>query len=175
MVYIYKASIPGSKTFMREYEVKANMDLFSFNSFITNDLGFSPGQMVLFVGYNGKGDKGGRYGMFDLGDGSMDKVTFEALVRKGEVSLRYCYDLRSDSAIVLNFEGEAEDSPRRSYPRVTGSKGQNPDQFGGVYEDIETYDPTKDPDPEQEETEDEAPDMFDEDFSEIYGSETDEA
>ena len=37
----YKASIEGSKLFMREYDVLGDMNLFKFQTFLVNDLEFS--------------------------------------------------------------------------------------------------------------------------------------
>ena len=87
MIFKYKATIPESKTFVREYEVKSDMNLFKFNSFILNDLGFAPDQMVIFRGIDANGVLCSEYGLFDLGDGSMDKVTFADVVAKGETEL----------------------------------------------------------------------------------------
>jgi hypothetical protein len=50
MVYKYKASIPGSKVFMREYEIKGDTSLYKLHDFLVNDLDFSPDQMVAFRG-----------------------------------------------------------------------------------------------------------------------------
>ena len=40
MIYKFKGSIPGSKVFMREYEIEGSSTLYDFNDFLTNDLGF---------------------------------------------------------------------------------------------------------------------------------------
>ncbi|MCF0177006.1 MAG: hypothetical protein HUJ90_00135 [Bacteroidales bacterium] len=138
MIYRYKATIPGSKTFVREYEIKPETTLFRFNSFILHDLGFSPDQMVLFRGCGADGKRRSRYGLFDLGDGSMDKVTFAKLIEKEELVLEYCYDLHNDTFIRLEFIGEAPDSIRYSYPRTTMEKGRNPDQFARKYVDLDS-------------------------------------
>ena len=139
MIFKYKATIPESKTFVREYEVKSDMNLFKFNSFILNDLGFAPDQMVIFRGIDANGVLCSDYGLFDLGDGSMDKVTFADVVAKGETELQYCYDVRNDRVIKLLYEGEEEGSPRYSYPRTTFEKGRNPDQFSKKYEDFDEF------------------------------------
>lgn len=139
MVYRYRALIPESKNFVREYEVKSDTTLYSFNKFIINDLGFSPDQMVLFRGYDVEGNLGGIYGLFDLGAGSMDQVTLEMVVEKGELELEYCFDLRTKRYIRLLFDGEAEEVQRVSYPRTTAEKGRNPDQFARKYEEFDNF------------------------------------
>lgn len=135
MVYQFRATIPESKIFFRVYEIKGEMTLFRFNSFIIDDLGFSPDQMVLFEGYDEKGEFCSEYGLFDMGDGAMDTVTFDKVVEKGEVELHYLFDMRNERYIKLVLEGEAVFSPMRSYPYLLEEKGQNPDQFRARFEE----------------------------------------
>ena len=52
MVYRIKATIPISKIFMRVYEVRPEMNLFSFNRYILNNLSFGLDQMVIFRALN---------------------------------------------------------------------------------------------------------------------------
>lgn len=150
MIYIYKASIPESKIFMRVYEVRSDMTFFEFNSFINNDLGFSPDQMIIFEGYK-NGTLTGEYGLFDMGDGAIDSVTFKMLHQKGEDEIHYVFNIRSDRYIKLDYIGEAPASGRISYPRTTDEKGRNPDQFS-KYEDLDDFgligDPIGDPEPD---------------------------
>jgi hypothetical protein len=169
MIYRLKASIPGSKVFTRVYEVPSNMTLFSFNAFIANDLDFSPDQMVLYRGINARGETSSTYGMFDLGDGSMDMITFESVASKDEIGVQFCYHIRNNSCIDILFDGEEVGSPRVSYPRLVESKGQNPDQFALAYidpvvytkDELDNIDPLDDYDDEPED---------DSDMEEIYGT-----
>lgn len=139
MVYKYKASIPGSKVFMREYEIKGEISLYKLNDFLINDLDFAPDQMVEFRGVDATGKVCSEYGLFDLGDGSMDMVTIEKTIKKGEVELLYVFDLRNDRVIKLTLIGEAEESRRASYPRLVAEKGRNPEQFAKGYDDMDQY------------------------------------
>ncbi|NTU96147.1 MAG: hypothetical protein HGA52_08880, partial [Bacteroidales bacterium] len=75
MVYRFKATIDGNKIFMREYEVKGETSLYSFHRFLQNDLGFAPDQIVLFRGLSKDNKVKTEYGLFDMGDGPMDKVS----------------------------------------------------------------------------------------------------
>ena len=129
MVYQFRATIPESKIFFRVYEIKGETTLFKFTSFINDDLGFSPDQMVLYEGYDEHGELSSEYGMIDLGDGAMDTVTFDKVLKRGETELRYLFDMRNNRYIRLVLEGEAEFSPLRIYPCLVDEKGQNPDQF----------------------------------------------
>lgn len=135
MVYQFRATIPESKVFYRVYEIKGDMTLFRFNSFIIDNLGFSPDQMVLFEGYDADGNLCGEYGLLDMGDGTMDTVTFDKVVSRGETELHYLFDLRNGRYIRLVLEGEAPYSPMRAYPALVEEKGQNPDQFRIRYEE----------------------------------------
>jgi hypothetical protein len=105
------------------------MTLFRFNAFITDNLGFSPDQMVMFEGYDEKGTLCSEYGLFDMGDGAMDTITFEKVLERGETELHYVFDLRNDRYIRLIYEGETSYLPMRAYPALVEEKGQNPDQF----------------------------------------------
>ena len=127
MVYQFRATIPESKIFFRVYEIKGEMTLFRFNSFIIDDLGFSPDQMVVYEGYDEKGKLCSEYGLFDLGDGAMDTVSFDDVVGRGETELHYVFDMRNERFIKLVLEGEGVYSPMRSYPHLLEEKGQNPD------------------------------------------------
>ena len=135
MVYTFRATIPESKVFYRVYEIKGDMTLFRFNSFITDNLGFSPDQMVMFEGYDEKGTLCGEYGLFDMGDGAMDTVTFDKIIERGETELHFVFDLRNDRYIRLVFEGETGYLPMRAYPALVEEKGQNPDQFRARFEE----------------------------------------
>ena len=135
MVYQFRATIPESKIFYRVYEIKGDMTLFRFNSFITDNLGFSPDQMVIFEGYDEKGTLCSEYGLFDMGDGAMDTVTFDKVIERGETELHFVFDLRNDRYIRLVLEGETGYLPMRAYPALVEEKGQNPDQFRARFEE----------------------------------------
>ncbi len=137
MILRFRATIPQSKIFYKVYAVDGGMDLFDFNTFILGDLGFAPDQMVLFEGYDGGGKLCGEYGLFDMGDGSMDKITFEKLARKGQTELHYIYDMRNDRYIRLVMEGEETLPPTTLLPCLLEEKGHAPEQFSVAYEDYE--------------------------------------
>jgi hypothetical protein len=137
MVCRYKATIEGNKIFMREYEIKENTTLYVLHIYLQNDLGFAPDQMVMFRGLDKTNKVKGEYGLFDLGDGSMDRVTLGKTLSKGEIKLQYVYDLYSDRFLILEYLSEEEELARRSYPRLTAERGKNPDQFSDNYDDFE--------------------------------------
>lgn len=148
MIYRLKATIDGNKIFMREYEVKGNSSLYSLHLFLQSDLGFAPDQMVLFRGLSKTNKVKTEYGLFDMGDGTMDKVLLEAAFTSGVESLVYVYNPFKDRGMRLELLGTEEPLSRRSYPRLVAEKGRNPDQFSDEYDDFESVLPH----PEQDET-----------------------
>ena len=135
MIYKVKATIPYSKVFMREFAVRSDMNLFRFNRYILSELCFSTDQMVIYRAFDAKGKCTGRYGLFDLGDGSLDNITFADIVGRGQVSIEFVYNLRPERIINLVIEGEIAEEPRLSYPCIVAEKGHNPSQFATKYED----------------------------------------
>lgn len=158
MICKYKATIPGSKVFFREYEIKGETSLYKIHDFILNDLGFAPDQMVLFRGLDEKDRVVSEYGLFDMGDGTMDTVTLEKTISRGETSLLYVFDLRKDRVIRLTFMEEVEPAFRASYPRLVAEKGRNPEQFAKGYDDFDQFtDPVDDGGEDSSFMEDELP------------------
>jgi len=137
MVYRFKASIPGNKIFMREYEVKGSSSLYAFHLYLQNDLGFAPDQIVLFRAIDNKGKVRREYGLFNLGDGSMDSVTVEKFSKDGFNILEYVYDMFKDRSLQLEIVATEEELARRAYPRLVAERGKNPDQFSDNYDDFE--------------------------------------
>lgn len=143
MVYKYKATLPDNKIFLREYEIQSDTNLYKLHEYLENDLGFSPDQMVVFQGIDTKGKVVREYGLFDSGDGSMDSITLKSSLSKGDVVLRYLYNLIRNRYIVLTFISIEEEISRVSYPRLVKEKGPNPDQFSDKYEDFGELDDEK--------------------------------
>ncbi len=142
-VYQFAGTIPGSKIFLRSYEVRSDMNLFQFQNFLVNDLGFAPGLLVMFRGYNGSGKLRGQWGFFDFGCGTMDAITIDTIVEKGITRLEFIYNLDKESKVVFAFDPEVKGtfSPKVSYPLLLEEKGRNPEQFADKYEDIGIYMP----------------------------------
>jgi len=176
MIQKYKATIPLSKKFFRNYELKGNMSLYAVHEFLCSEFLFSPDQMVLFQGINAAGKVVHEYGLFDMGDGSMDNVTLRDTITREEVTVRYIYNLAKNLYMDLTWEGEEEDARHAQYPRTAGGKGDNPLQFSSAYKDApeeiipaphpdipdddEDFDDEDDDDEDDDETDDEG---FDED------------
>ena len=129
MIFRFKATIAGSKTFLRVYEVKASQTLYELHEHIQNELGYAPDQMIEFRTLDKKGKQKHEYGLFDMGDGSIDNISLQALYQNDELSLLYVFDIRNNRAIRLDFMEEDEGNPRKVYPLTIEEKGSAPDQF----------------------------------------------
>lgn len=137
MVYKYRGTIPGSKIFMREYEIKGDTTLYQLHNFLLNDFGFAPDQMVIFRGLKNGANSYSEYGLFDMGDGTMDTITIDKLVARKEDTLEYIFDIKKDRFISFAFLGEVEPQFRASYPRLVAEKGRDPEQFAKGYDDFD--------------------------------------
>lgn len=135
MIYRFKATLKGNSNFLREFELKPEMKLYKLHQFIQSEFEFTPDQMVIFEGI-GPDKQYSEYGLFDLGQGSMDTVTLKDVIAKEETTLNYIYNVNGSRYLILEFLGEADEMPRMEYPRTAVSKGQNPDQFSDNYVDL---------------------------------------
>lgn len=127
-VFRYKVSFDGSKIFYRIYEFRRDMTLFSLHKFLDGDLGFAPDQMIAFKGIKDE-DTISLYGLFDLGSGTLDGVTLQATLDKGESTLLYVFDLAKSKYLRLTFEGNDEWLARKTYPNLLEEQGKIPNQF----------------------------------------------
>lgn len=130
MIYQYKATLPNYKAFVRLYEVKASTTLYALHLFLQNDLSFSPDQQVFFKSVDKEGIPIHEYGLFDMGNGSMDQVSLEGLLKEGIHTLHYVFDIFKGRYLILQFESAAEEElSRKTYPRTIMGQGGDPDQF----------------------------------------------
>ena len=133
MILKYRVSLPGIKGFARVYEVNANSTLYAFHKQMRADMDFPQDQMVLFKAMDADGNVSARYGIFDLGAGTIDSVTVGQTYKKGEVSFLYFYDTTNAKSVILTCEGEAEPRPGVVYPLLVETKGPNPIEFENGY------------------------------------------
>lgn len=169
MLYAIKVTLPESKVFFRTYAVKGETTLYALHSFICDNLTFDVNQMVFFNGYDENGSKTGSYGLFDTGCGSMDQVTLNQVVAKGEKIIRYYFDMRRKRYFIIEVEGVVSD-PRQAAMALIDGKGDDPEQFAEKYVDPEVVSPrtsiTGDSDDDDEDFEDDDEDEDDEEIDE---------
>ncbi len=169
MIYKIKATIPISKIFMREVAVSSEMNLFRFNRYFLTELGFSCDQLVIYKAYDAKGALKAQYGLFDLGGGTIDKITFKDLFDAEYQRIDLVYDIKTKRVITLSLEGEIPANPRLDYPSIIGEKGHNPSQFADKYEDYLYEKPLKPAsDAAEDEVDDDDDDSGDEESAEVY-------
>ena len=128
-IYKFKATIPESKFFYRIYEIKGDITLYKLHKFLISDLEFAPDQMFAFKGFTKDSKSQSTYGLKNYGSGTVDCVTLEMVLEKGEEILLYIYDIKKAKFLQLAVQEEVEAAPRASYPRVVGEMGRLPSQF----------------------------------------------
>ena len=176
MAYKYKVTLNGTRGFFRIYELKSTSNLYSFHKKMRGDMDFPQDQMILFKAFNRAGEVSARYSMFDMGAGTIDSVSIEKTLDKGEVSFVYFYDTTNKKSVNIEYLGECDDKPNSLYPLLTESLGPNPIEFENGYiafEDLseekkKSIKETGEDDDMDEDFEDEDEDVDEDEEEEIY-------
>ncbi len=176
MILKYRVSLPGIKGFARVYEVNANSTLYAFHKQMRADMDFPQDQMILFKAMDADGNVSARYGIFDLGAGTIDSVTVGQTYKKGEVSFLYFYDTTNAKSVIVTCEGEAEPRPGVVYPLLVETKGPNPIEFENGYVAFEDLpdDKKKSPETDDDWDDDDSEDGKDDEAEEIYDEDEDD-
>ncbi|MCQ2139117.1 MAG: hypothetical protein MJZ09_01940 [Bacteroidales bacterium] len=132
MVYVYRVTLTGIKGFFRVYHVNSENTLYSFHKQMRVDMEFPQDQQILFKGLDANGDVVARYGLIDLGAGTVDEVTLAQTVKAGVASFVYFYDTTNKKSVNVTFEGEAQDESIFT-PTLLDIKGPNPIEFENGY------------------------------------------
>ncbi len=133
MILKYRVSLPGIKGFARVYEVKDSTTLYSLHKQMRADMDFPQDQLVLFKAMDERGAVSSRYGIFNLGAGTIDSVTFGQTLKKGEETFYYFYDTTNVKSVILSYEEAVEERKGVVYPVLVESKGPNPVEFENGY------------------------------------------
>jgi len=179
MVFKLRVTLQGIKGFYRVYNVHGATTLYTLHKQLRSDLEFPQDQLIMFKALDVTGAVVGRYGLFDLGWGTVDNTPLEKAIKAGTDSFVYFYDVTNRKSVIITVEGEAEGvrvSP--DFPALVESKGPNPIEFENGYvafedlperqrhlpsEDDEDLDDDDDLDDEEEEEDDEdGKEIFDE-------------
>lgn len=188
MVLRYKVTLTGIKGFYRIYHLDGETSLYTFHKQLQADLEFPQDQLIVFKAFDAEGGVVARYGLFDLGSGTVDNVTAAETVAAGVVGFTYFYDVTNKKSVNIALEGEVTGvSVEVDFPVLVDSKGPEPLAFENgyvAYEDLpdELKKParSKEDDPDDEdfdidadEDEESEEDDDDEEGKEIYdGSES---
>lgn len=177
MVFKVRVTLAGIKGFYRLYHVNGAASLYDIHKQLRSDLEFAQDQVIMFKALDVLGGVVARYGLFDLGSGTVDRVTLEDTVKAGTDTLVYFYDVTNKKSVIITVEGEAE-GVRRAGIALVESKGPNPIEFENgyvAYEDLpepQRYLPGEEPEDDDydldEEADEEEDEPEDEDGKEIY-------
>ena len=175
MVFKIRVTLSGIKGFFRVYQVNGATTLYTLHKQLRADMEFPQDQLIMFKALDITGAVVGRYGLFDLGWGTVDQISLEKAAKAGATDFVYYYDVTNRKSVNITLEGELEGvqvSP--DSPVLSESKGPNPIEFENGYVAFEDL-PDKqrhlpgeeDEDFDDEDLDDEEEDA-DEDGEEIY-------
>ena len=131
MVYKFRVTLTGIKGFYRVYEMRCETTLYEFHKQMRADMEFPQDQLIMFKALDAGLGVVARYGLFDLGSGTVDNITVAQTVKAGVASFQYFYDVPNRKSVMVTFEG-TEDKPGCT-PRIVESKGPNPIEFENGY------------------------------------------
>ena len=157
--------------------MKDTGSLYGLHKQMRADMDFPQDQLVLFKAFDAVGEVSARYGIFDLGSGTIDEVTFADCRKKGENKFIYFYDTTNVKSVIVTFEGEGEQNRKNAlYPLLVETKGPNPIEFENGYVAFEDLpdDKKKDPDDDDFDEDDDIEEEEDDDETEeLYGEDED--
>lgn len=134
MVYKIRVTLAGIKGFYRLYLVDGNTTLYTLHKQLRADLEFPQDQLIMFKALDSAGGVVARYGLFDLGAGTVDQTSLDKAVQAGTVSFVYFYDVTNRKSVLVAVEGEAEGvRVNPAFPVLKESKGPNPIEFENGY------------------------------------------
>ena len=133
MVYTYRVTLSGIKGFYRVYKVNSENSLYSFYKQMRDDMEFPHDQVILFKGLDSAENVAARYGLVDLGFGTVDGTTMSQTVKKGVHSFVFFYDVTNRKSVIVTLEGESNEPGGTRVPVLVDSKGPNPIEFENGY------------------------------------------
>lgn len=131
MVYQLRVTLAGIKGFYRVYRMDSGTTLYEFHKQMRADMEFPQDQLIMFKALDADGGVVARYGLFDLGNGTVDNITIGDTVGKGVASFIYFYDVPNKKSVIITIEGEEEG--KGPSPVIIDVKGPNPIEFENGY------------------------------------------
>ena len=131
MVYQFRVTLAGIKGFYRVYRMDGTRTLYEFHKQMRADMEFPQDQLIMFKALDAEGGVVARYGLFDLGYGTVDNVTVKQAIEAGIASFLYFYDVPNKKSVIVTFEGEEEG--KGPAPVIVDVKGPNPIEFENGY------------------------------------------
>ena len=140
MVFRLRVTLTGIKGFFRLYHVNGATTLYTLHKQMRADMEFPQDQLIMFKAMDILGEVVGRYGLFDLGCGTVDQVSLEKAVKAGATDFVYFYDVTNRKSVNITVEGEVEGAAvSPDSPLLAEVKGPNPIEFENgyvAYEDL---------------------------------------
>jgi len=134
MVFKLRVTLAGIKGFFRVYHVHGATTLYTLHKQIRADLEFPQDQLIMFKALDITGAVVGRYGLFDLGWGTVDQTSLEKAIKAGATDFVYFYDVTNRKSVNITVEGEAEGvRVNPDFPVLAETKGPNPIEFENGY------------------------------------------
>ncbi len=160
MVFKLRVTLSGIKGFFRVYNVHGATTLYTLHKQLRADLEFPQDAIIMFKALDITGSVVGRYGLFDLGSGTVDEISLEKVIKAGATDFVYFYDVTNRKSVNITVEGEAEGvAVQPDFPQLVESKGPNPIEFENGYVAFEDL-----PDRQRRLPGEEDDDLDDEDF-----------
>lgn len=133
MVYTYRVTLSGIKGFYRVYHINGENSLYSFYKQMRDDMEFPSDQVILFKGMDAEDCVVARYGLVDLGSGTVDEITLAQTIKSGIRSFVFFYDVTNRKSVIVTLEGVTENDSQTRMPTLVDSKGPNPIEFENGY------------------------------------------
>ena len=164
MVYQFRVTLTGIKGFYRVYRMGGERTLYEFHKQMRADMEFPQDQLIMFKALDVEGGVVARYGLFDLGAGTVDNITIDETVKKGVTSFVYFYDVPNKKSVNITLENPIEfENGYVAFEDLPDSQrhlpGQKPDWLGEL---------TSSGDEKGEDDDDEDEDDDDEDGKEVF-------
>jgi Plasmid pRiA4b ORF-3-like protein. len=131
MVYRLKVTLAGIKGFYRVYEMGGDTTLYAFHKQMRSDMEFPQDQLIMFKAMDVSGAVLARYGLFDLGFGTVDNITVEQTFEAGVATFQYFYDVPNRKSVIIAFESVSEGDG--GAPSIVDTKGPAPIEFENGY------------------------------------------
>ena len=134
MVYTLRVTLSGIKGFYRVYNVNGATTLYTLHKQLRTDLEFPQDQLIMFKALDGDGNVLGRYGLFDLGSGTVDCISLDKAVSIGTAGFVYFYDVTFKKSVNISIEAEVPGAKvSADAPVLIDTKGPNPIEFENGY------------------------------------------
>ena len=139
MIFKFRMLSDESDVFVRDYEVRYDMNLLEFNDFICQDLHYDNSGMTSFFLSDGQWRKVREFTLMDMGEGfseeeldqpePMEKVRLDEVLHYLNDRLIYLFDPINERAFYMEVIEASEPQADLTYPRLQFEHSPAPDQY----------------------------------------------